>query len=125
MSTPETDQAEIQAHYQDHLDAMIRGDTATPDALLDDRFTLTHITGYRQPKAEWLSEMRAGQFRYHHIDQRSATVTLTGDRATLMGQFVVDATVYGSRARWRLQLDQDYARQDGRWRATGSVATTW
>lgn len=125
MNTPETDQAKILAQYQGQLDAMSRGDTTALDELLSPRFTLTHITGYRQPKAEWLAEMRAGQFRYHRIDQRSATVTLAGDTATLVGRFDVDATVYGSRSRWRLQLAQNYTRKAGHWTATASVATTW
>jgi hypothetical protein len=125
MSTAETDEAEILAQYQGQLDAMGRGDTAALDELLDDRFTLTHITGYRQRKTEWLSEMRAGQFRYHRIDQRSATVALAGDTATLVGRFVVDATVYGSRSRWRLQLAQTYTRLADHWTTTASVATTW
>lgn len=125
MSTAETDQADILAKFQGQLEAMGHGDTAALDALLDDQFTLTHITGYKQPKAEWLAEMRAGQFRYHRIDPRSATVALAGDTATLVGRFVVDATVYGSRSLWRLQLAQQYTRQAGRWTATASAATTW
>nr|WP_176669838.1 nuclear transport factor 2 family protein [Mannheimia granulomatis] len=32
--------------------AMLNADTKTLDRLLDDNFTLTHITGYVQPKAE-------------------------------------------------------------------------
>lgn len=124
MNTSDPDQAEILAQYQRQLDAMGRGDTAALDGLLGDRFTLTHITGYRQPKAEWLTEMRAGQFRYHRIEQRTVSVSVAGDTATLLGRFVVDATVYGSRSRWRLQLAQTYQR-NGNWTATDSVATTW
>lgn len=125
MSTAETDKADILTQYQGQFDAMVRGDTTALDALLDDRFTLTHITGYEQPKAEWLAEMRAGQFRYHRIDPRTVTVALAGDTASLVGRFVVDATVYGSRSLWRLQLAQQYTRQAGRWTATASAATTW
>ena len=125
MSTAETDQAAILAQYQGQLDAMSRGDSAALDDLLGPGFTLTHITGYVQPKAEWLAEMRAGQFRYHRIDPRSITVTLAGDTATLVGRFVVDAPVYGSRSLWRLQLAQTYTRLAGHWTATASVATTW
>jgi hypothetical protein len=120
-----TDRDLILAAYRDQLQAMTRGDTATLDHLLAEPFTLTHITGYRQPKAEWLAEMRAGQFRYHQIEQRTATLEVTGDTARLIGRFVVDASVYGSRARWRLQLAQNYARRSGRWQATSSVATPW
>lgn len=111
--------------FEAQLDAMKRGDTNTLDRLLDGDFTLTHITGYRQPKAEWLSQMRAGQFRYHDIETRSVQVDLQGDKARLVGRLVTDATVYGSRAAWRLQLRVDYRLVDGQWFADMSIATTW
>jgi hypothetical protein len=76
-----------------------------------------------QPKAEWLTERRAGRFRYHRIEEGSCMVDLTGGSARLVGRFVVDATVYGSRATWRLQLASAHVRQGGTWKSTGSVAT--
>lgn len=111
--------------FEAQLAAMKRGDTDTLDRLLDGDFTLTHITGYRQPKAEWLSQMRAGQFRYHHIETRSVQVDLQDGKARLVGRVVTDATVYGSRAAWRLQLALDYRLVDGDWLAESSIATTW
>jgi hypothetical protein len=36
--------------------------------------------------------------------ERSTTVEVYGDTARLVGRIVTDATVYGSRANWRLQL---------------------
>ncbi|MGW7528018.1 nuclear transport factor 2 family protein [Streptomyces sp. NPDC054783] len=44
-----------------YLQAMAEGDTEVLDALLDAEFTLTHMTGYVQPRTEWLSQLRAGQ----------------------------------------------------------------
>lgn len=110
--------------YRAHLRAMTDGDTGALDGLLDDGFTLTHITGYRQPKAEWLTQMRAGQFDYHTIDERSVEVDVADDSARLVGRIVTDATVYGTRAHWPLQLVLDYARTGDSWTALRSVATT-
>jgi hypothetical protein len=104
---------------------MTDGDTAALDAALDDGFTLTHMTGYVQPKAEWLAEMRAGQFVYHDAKERSTTVEVDGESARLVGRIITDATVYGTRASWRLQLTMEYARRNDTWAALRSVATTW
>jgi hypothetical protein len=123
--TDDAETTEILARYRAQLTAMTGGDTSALDVMLADEFTLTHITGYRQPKIEWLAEMRAGQFRYHRIDERGVEVDATGGTGRLVGRFLVDATVYGSRTTWRLQLAQTYARRDGAWRATRSVATLW
>lgn len=58
------------AHFQGELLDASHGDTAGLDELLDDRLTLTHLTGHGHAKAGWLAEMRAEQLRYHPIDQR-------------------------------------------------------
>ncbi len=125
--TDDAETTEILARYRAQLTAMTGGDVSALDVLLADEFTLTHITGYMQPKIEWLAEMSAGQFRYHRIDERGVDVDIdaAGGAGRLVGRFVVDATVYGSRATWRLQLDQTYGQRGGAWRAMRSVATLW
>ncbi|RNG22266.1 hypothetical protein [Streptomyces botrytidirepellens] len=41
------------------------------------------------------------------------------------GRFITDATVYGTRANWRLQMTMDYARDGDTWSVVRSAATTW
>ncbi|MEU8686894.1 nuclear transport factor 2 family protein [Streptomyces sp. NPDC048665] len=127
MTTPpvSTDHDEVVTAYRAYLRAMTDGDTDALDDLLDGGFTLTHITGYVQPKAEWLAQMRAGRFVYHAIDEKDVTVETEGDAARLVGRIVTDATVYGAHADWRLRLTMDYACEGGAWTALRAVATTW
>ncbi|MEU9955213.1 nuclear transport factor 2 family protein [Streptomyces sp. NPDC050982] len=124
-SPDESTREEVVSAYRAQLRAMIDGDTDALDPLLDDGFTLTHITGYEQPKAEWLSRMRAGQFVYHGVAEKTVTVDVEGDTAHLVGRIVTDATVYGTHADWRLQLALTYTREGDTWTAVRSVATTW
>ncbi|MFJ8108321.1 nuclear transport factor 2 family protein [Streptomyces sp. NPDC096132] len=114
----------LEAHRA-YLDAMHEGDTAALDDLLDDGFTLTHMTGYVQPKAEWLAEMRQGRFVYHIIEETSTTLDVDGDTARLVVRTATDATVYGTRANWPLQLATDYARKGDTWVVLRTEATTW
>jgi hypothetical protein len=116
---------EVLAAYRAHLRAMADGDTDALDDLLDDGFTLTHITGYQQPKAEWLSQMRAGQFVYHSVVEKNVIVDVEGDTVRLVGRIVTEATVYGTHADWPLQFTMDWARGGEAWIALRSVATTW
>jgi len=111
--------------YRAHLRAMVAGDTGALSALLADGFTLTHMTGLVQPATEWLTQMDEGQLTYHRVDERSTSVDLHGDTAHLVGRTVTDATVYGTRASWRLQLALDYVRREDTWIAVRSVAMTW
>ncbi len=101
------------------------GPSSVDRLMLDDAFTLTHITGYVQPKAEWLAEIRAGRFTYHAIRQHDLTVAPTGDTVRLVGGIITDATVYGHRADWRLTLSRDYRRNGDSWLALRAIATTW
>ena len=48
----EQDKAAIVNAYREMYDAMLAGRTDRLGELLDDTFTLTHITGYKQPKGE-------------------------------------------------------------------------
>ncbi|MEU2734841.1 nuclear transport factor 2 family protein [Streptomyces sp. NPDC007095] len=114
MSAPPAPRAkdEVVRAYRVHLQAMANGDAEALDDLLNDGFTLTHMTGYVQPKAEWLSQMRTRQFVCHTIDEQSLSVETESDSVLLVGKIVTDATVYGTRARWRLQLTLDYARTE-------------
>ncbi|MEH0580249.1 nuclear transport factor 2 family protein [Streptomyces sp. B21-108] len=111
--------------HRAYVKAMDQGDTKALDDLLDGGFTLTHMTGYVQPKEEWLSQMREGRFIYHTIDEKSMTLDIEGDTARLVVRTVTDATVYGTRANWRLQLATDYAREGDTWATLRTVATTW
>jgi hypothetical protein len=104
---------------------MIQSDTAALDELLAAEFTLTHIGGYVQPKNEWLAQLRARQFAYRDVQERTVSVDVDGDTARLVGQIVTDATVYGTRARWPLRLSMDFQFRHGEWTAARSVATTW
>ena len=117
--------AEVVEAYRGHLRAMTDGDTDALDELLDEDFTLTHMTGYVQPKHEWLAQIRDGRFDYHDIAEKSVQVAVHGDTAHLVGRTVTDATVYGTRAPWHLRLALDYARIEGEWMALRSVAGNW
>ncbi|MGW1024409.1 nuclear transport factor 2 family protein [Streptomyces sp. NPDC002577] len=129
---PNTEPAATAGHagavlaYRAYLQAMAEDDAEALDALLGDEFTLTHMTGYVQPKAEWLFQMRGGQFVYHNIEEKGLDVDTGGAGAVrLVGRTLTDATVYGTRAEWRLRLAVDFAQHDDTWTALRTVATTW
>ncbi|WP_300080597.1 nuclear transport factor 2 family protein [Propioniciclava sp.] len=124
--TSDADAAGVRSAYGRYLAAMRAGDRAALDALLADDSTLTHISGYEQPKAGWLAEMGQGQFVYHSVDEAGEPVIdVAGDMATLRGRIVTDASVYGGRNRWRLAFVQTWRRTGDRWLLAGAVAHTW
>lgn len=113
---------EILGVYRSQNRAMIAADTTLLDSILDDDFVAIHINGYKQPKSEWLEQVRSRQMEYHHIEEQAARVTVSEDEAILETTAIVDATIYGSHASWPLQSTTAFKRIAGRWRATSSRA---
>jgi formylglycine-generating enzyme required for sulfatase activity len=117
--------ADVTAAQRQMIRGMLESDTDLLDELLDDSYTLEHITGYVQPKGEWLQDIEAGRMRYHSAQERSTRVEITGDTAVVVGRSIVDATIGAGRGTWNLQLTTEYQRIGGRWLALRTVATTF
>jgi hypothetical protein len=104
---------------------MIDGDTVGLNKILDAHFTLTHITGYVQPKDEWFSEIESERMKYYSYKEVNTSVEINGNKATFIGQNVLDARIWGSRNNWRLQQAMQLENRDGKWIILNSVATTF
>ena len=104
---------------------MIEKDTAGLNRILDAQFTLTHITGYVQSKAEWFAEIESERMKYYSCKEVKTSVNIDGDRATFVGQNVLDARIWGSRHSWRLQQTMELENRNGQWIILKSIATTF
>jgi hypothetical protein len=111
-------EADVVALLDAYHSAMVGARTADLDPLLDEGFSLVHITGYVQPKEEWFSVIRSGEFDYHQIDFQAGTLALEmrAGETVLTGKGIFDATIYGMRSNWRLRFAIRLAKQDDRWR---------
>lgn len=117
--------SDLHQAYRDMYRAMLAAQTDQLALLLDDQYTLTHMTGRVQSKREWLAAIDAGQMRYHAAEEKAVTVDVSGDTAVLVGKSVVTATIYGAQGTWNLQLTTNYALKGGTWIATRTVASTF
>jgi hypothetical protein len=104
---------------------MIARDTNGLNKILDADFTLTHISGYVQSKKEWFSEIESERMKYYSYKEVKITIELNGERATFVGQNLLDARIWGSRNNWRLQQAMQLEKRNGKWIILKSVATTF
>ena len=104
---------------------MIEQDLKGLSEILDTHFTLTHITGYVQPKDEWFSEIESERMKYYSYNEVHTSVEIEGDRATFVGQNLLDARIWGTRNTWRLQQTMQLEKRNGKWIIMKSVATTF
>lgn len=106
-------------------EAMVAGDLAELDAILADGFNLTHMTGYVQAKAEWLDAIQTGQMQYHRMETVEAALSTEDTASALTARTLTEATIWGSRATWRLTLRSWFEPRGDDWVITRTVASTW
>jgi ketosteroid isomerase-like protein len=112
----EAHRAAVLGLVNDYHRAMVEADTDKLAALVDHCFSLVHITGYGQPRDEWLEVIRTGQFDYHRIDIDEVVVRLDADLASVTGSGTFNATINGMHAPWRLRFTLVVAPENGQWR---------
>lgn len=102
--------------------SMIDKNALEINKLLDSSFTLTHITGYVQPKDEWLSEIEKETMKYYSFTEITVSVNIHGDKAVFIGQNILDARIWGTRNKWRLQQTMQFEKRNDKWIILNSVA---
>lgn len=104
---------------------MMERNTAAMSKIVDEYFTLTHITGYVQSKAEWFSEIESERMKYYSYEEVKTTMKIDGDKAIFVGQNLLDARIWGTRNKWRLQQTMHLEKRNGKWIILKSVAATF
>jgi hypothetical protein len=115
----------VLANYEDQRRVMVAGDADALGELLAADFTLVHMTGYRQPKAEWLADVRSGAMTYHAMADVDVSVDVSGDAPVVTARTHTAATIWGASGTWPLQLRITFTRAGSSWIAAGTVASTW
>jgi hypothetical protein len=126
MSAPSTTEQQLVVAYRQMYRFMLAADTRSLKPLLADGFALVHITGYAQPRDEWLAHIDNGRMRYFSAEEAEMPVIkVDSHTATLRGRNRVKASIWGAQGTWPLQLDIDFALVDGRWLMRHARATTY
>ena len=120
------DKSQIEALYKQMYRAMVEKDTVTLDELHADEFVLTHMTGMRQSKTQYIRAIANGTLNYYSAEHEQMDIRVSGNNATLTGRSRVSAAVFGGgRHTWRLQLTFHLVKRDGKWLFTDSKASTY
>jgi hypothetical protein len=70
------DETEVLKTVRQLADWMIKKDTVAMNSILDKDYSLTHMTGYVQPKAEWFNEVIKESMKYYSAKEVNYTVTI-------------------------------------------------
>lgn len=117
---------EILNLYRAFNTAMAANDTTALDQLLAPTFTLTHMTGYVQPRAEWLRELQQGTMHYFSSVEDHVTMVATGTGWQVIGQNRVVASIHGSQQHeWPLNTVMIIEKIAGKWQIMTAVVTAY
>ena len=117
--------AAVRANYEAQCRAMVAGDVDALGALLADGCTLTHMTGYRQPKEEWLADVGSGRMTYHAMEDVEVSIDVSDGLPVLTARTRTEATIWGAHGTWPLQLRIQFTFECTAWLADDAVASVW
>ena len=122
-----TDEEEIIQLYRDENMAMVEKDITKLNQILAPGMHLTHMTGYVQPKLEWIDQIQNEQMKYFSsTEENIKDIKVNGNKASLVGQNQVRASVWGGGVNtWPLQMKMSFEKQNGRWIITDQLASTY
>ena len=119
------EEEQILQNYKDFYAYKIAGDTAGLDKILAPDFTLAHMTGYVQSKAEWYEQIKNGQMKYYGYEIDDVKIAVQGDSATLIGRSKTNARIYGTRHTWNLEFAMPMIKLEDRWIIQKAVAKSY
>jgi ketosteroid isomerase-like protein len=102
--------------------AMLAGDVAALDRLLDPRLHFSHANGSVDNKAEYLAKIAAGRIGYISIAWSEQKLMELGDTALLAGRMSTVVTVDGNQKRLENQVLSVWTQQQG-WRLVAFQST--
>lgn len=73
------------------IDACLRSDTQALDPILADDFVFTDPNGLTLTKAEWLDDLRTGDFKFESLDIHRVDARVKGDVATVEARLGIKA----------------------------------
>jgi hypothetical protein len=109
------DQEEVLERFIEFQYAMIEKDLEKLNELLDDSYTLTHMSGKTQTKTEYIGEIMDETLNYYESIINNPIITITENKALLKADVTLDAKVYGMKGKWTLHSEQTMEKIDGKW----------
>lgn len=107
---------EILNRFIEFQQALIDKDDVKLDEILTDKYELVHMSGKKQTKEEFISEIMDGTLNYYRSEIIEPTVLWDdGQRVTLVADVRLTAKVYGIEGKWTLNTTVDFEKIDGKW----------
>lgn len=109
-------QEEVLKRFIDFQEAMIVKDYDKLDLILNDNYTLTHMSGKTQSKEEYIHEIIDGTLNYYKSTIDNPTITIIEEtKAIFKADVTLEAKVYGIKGTWTLHSEQTMEKINDTW----------
>ena len=111
-----SNQEEVLERFIEFQYAMIEKDLEKLNEILDDSYTLRHMSGKTQTKEEYIDEIMDGTLNYYKSTINNPIIIICEkDKAILEADVTLDAKVYGIKGIWTLHSKQTLERINDEW----------
>ena len=111
-----SNQEEVLERFIEFQYAMIEKDLEKLNEILDDSYTLRHMSGKTQTKQEYIDEIMDGTLNYYKSTINNPIIIICEkDKAILEADVTLDAKVYGIKGTWTLHSEQTMERINDKW----------
>ena len=109
-------QEEVLERFKEFLKAMIEKDEKKLNEIIDDNYTLTHMSGKTQTKEEFIDDIMKGILNYYNSTIIEPEITIINDNLTrIIADVELEAKVYGIKGTWTLNTDLSMKKVDNEW----------
>ena len=109
-------QEEVLERFKEFLKAMIEKDEKKLNEIIDDNYTLTHMSGKTQTKEEFIDDIMKGILNYYNSTIIEPEITIINDNLTrIIADVELEAKVYGIKGTWTLNTDLSMKKMDNEW----------
>lgn len=110
-----TEEKEVYSAYEAINNAMIKKDRAAMERYFDKNLTFTHMSGKKQTREEFISEIMDGTLNYFKVETKDYSINVNGDTAQMKVTHTLTAKVYGISGSWTMSGENTYKRRGGIW----------
>ena len=108
-------QNEVLERFKEFQQAMIDKDESALNNIMDESYTLTHMSGKIQTKQEYIIDIIGGVLNYYHSTIKEPKIIVNDIYARLTADVELDAKVYGIKGRWTLNTNITMKKINGKW----------
>ena len=107
---------EVLERFKEFQLAMIEKNFDALDEILDDDYTLTHMSGKTQTKQEYIDEIMDGTLNYYKSTIDCPQIKIIEEtKAIFNADVTLDAKVYGIKGTWTLHSQQTMEKVNNKW----------